>query len=202
MSKEILEKILMEKDVVSSIKNNFHLLLNIIPELKSMVGFDHKHPHHHLDVWNHTLLALSRAPHNLEMRLVLLLHDIGKPFSYQEGEVRHFKGHNVVSGVIAEKILTRLNYNNQEIEEMCNLIKEHDNLITNEDIEKNNKFSKKKFAVQFCDALAHNPMMLEKRIKYLLDINNKLNDGEEKEKYNCILNNFQINGGENENKRR
>lgn len=187
MSKQVLEKILMEEDVVSSINNNLSLLLNIIPEIKSMIGFEHKHPHHHLDVWNHTLLALSMAPRNLEIRLILLLHDIGKPFSYQDGEIRHFKGHPIVSSKMSEDILRRLNYNDLKIEEMCNLIKEHDNLIKDEDIINNNEFCQKKFKIQFCDALAHNPTKLEKRIKYLLDINNKLNSGEEKEKYNFIL---------------
>lgn len=200
MSKEILEKILMEEDVVSSINNNINLLLTIIPELENMLGFEHKHPHHHLDVWNHTLLALSRSPQNLEIRLVLLLHDIGKPFSYQEGEVRHFKGHSVVSSEISKDILKRLNYNEKEIEEMCNLIREHDDLITDEDIVKNRELAQKKFIVQFCDALAHNPAKLEKRIKYLLDINNKLNEEEENEKYNCILCNLKKDIEENENK--
>ena len=54
-----------------------------------MIGFEHKHPHHHLDVWNHTLLALSYSPKDFDIRLVLLLHDIGKPHSYQDEEIRH-----------------------------------------------------------------------------------------------------------------
>ena len=33
MSKDILEKILMKEDVVSSINDNLQLLLNIIPEI-------------------------------------------------------------------------------------------------------------------------------------------------------------------------
>ena len=200
MSIEILESILMEEDVVSSIEDNFLVITGIIPELKNMVGFEHKHPHHHLDVWNHTLLALSRSPLDLEIRLVLLLHDIGKPFSYQEGEVRHFKGHPYVSSVISKDILKRLNCSDKKIEEMCELIKVHDDIISEEDIILNNEFSKKRFKVQFCDALAHNPTKLEKRIKYLLDINSKLNDGEEKEKYNHILNDLIVNIEENKRK--
>ena len=75
-----------------------------------MIGFDHKHPHHHLDVWGHTLLALSKAPKDLEIRLVLLFHDIGKPHSYQEGEVRHYKNHSLVSSEMTQEILKRIGY--------------------------------------------------------------------------------------------
>lgn len=80
--KELLESILTSDNVVDSINNNLDNLFRIIPEAKYMVGFKHNHPHHHLDVWNHTLLAISMSPNIIIVRLALLLHDIGKPFSY------------------------------------------------------------------------------------------------------------------------
>lgn len=192
MSKEVLEKILMEEDVISSINNNLPVLLDIIPEIKSMIGFEHKHPHHHLDVWDHTLLALSRAPLDFEIRVVLLLHDIGKPFSYQEGEVRHFRNHPIVSSKMSKNILERLLFSQEEITEICELIKEHDNLITDEDLFDKERVQKK-FKIQFCDALAHNPMKLEKRIEYLINMNDKINESEEKESYKNKLNEIKEN---------
>ena len=39
-----------------------------------------------------------------------LLHDIGKPFSYQDEEIRHFHGHPQISAQISKKILLRLGY--------------------------------------------------------------------------------------------
>ena len=39
--KERLYEILMNDDVVLSIRNNFNELLNIIPEIKPMVNFPH-----------------------------------------------------------------------------------------------------------------------------------------------------------------
>lgn len=97
MEKEMIRKILMSDDVVDSINQNLDMILNFISELKDMISFEHNHPHHHLDVWNHTLLALSIFPQNFDIRLVLLLHDIVKPHSYQDEEIRHFKGHPKVS---------------------------------------------------------------------------------------------------------
>ena len=164
----------MNDNVIESINNNIEELLIIIPELESMIDFPHNHPHHHLDVWNHTLLALSISPKEFEIRLALLLHDIGKPHSYQDKEIRHFKGHPKVSSQISKSILKRLNFNETEISELCYLIEKHDTRISDKDIIENNDLSLKRFKIQICDALAHNPTKLEKRIMYLQLINYKI----------------------------
>lgn len=183
MQKEILEKILMSDYPIDSIYNNMDIILRLIPEIKDMICFEHKHPDHHLDVWEHTLLAISLSPKDFEIRLVLLLHDIGKPHSYQDKEIRHFKGHPRVSSEMSYNILKRLNFNVEEIEELCHLIKEHDFPISKKIIDNNKEFAKKKFQIQLCDALAHNPTKLEKRINYLNYINERLNDKQEQEYY-------------------
>lgn len=182
MDKENLLKILMNDDVVDSINKNLDILLTLIPELKDMIGFEHNHPHHHLDVWNHTLLALSISPKNFQIRLALLLHDIGKPHSYQDKDIKHFKGHPKVSSEISFEILKRLKFNDDEISELCYLVEQHDNFITTEEILKDEDLAIKKFKIQFCDALAHNPSKLEKRKQYLIYINEKLSYDSEKEK--------------------
>ena len=63
-------------------------------------------------MWNHIQVALKNSKENLEIRLALLLHDIGKPHSCQEDEngVRHFKGHDKKSAEIAEIVLKRIGY--------------------------------------------------------------------------------------------
>jgi len=166
-NQEVIQKILMSDDVIQSINDNIDILLQIIPELNDMIGFAHNHPHHHLDVWNHTLLALSLSELNFDIRLCLLLHDIGKPHSYQNGYIRHFKGHPLKSSIISKDILTRLGYDEEYINEMCYLIENHDKPMTKEDIENNYEISVKKFCIQYCDALAHHPDKLGKRIEYL-----------------------------------
>lgn len=70
--KEILKEILIGNDVVGNIRENMKHLTTIIPEICDMIGFEHNHPHHHLDVWEHTLYALSLSPNNFGIRLVLL----------------------------------------------------------------------------------------------------------------------------------
>ncbi|MBQ7140107.1 MAG: HD domain-containing protein [Bacilli bacterium] len=187
MEKEKLYNILLSDNVVTTINDNLDFILTLIPELKALIGFEHNHPHHHLDVWNHTLLTLNLSPSNFEIRLVLLLHDIGKPNSYQDEEVRHFREHTKISSNMSFNILKRLNFNEDEIFKLCYLIEQHDTLITDEEIDNNKKLATIKFKIQCCDALAHNPTKLEKRIKYLLDINEKINTGKEKDKCKKLI---------------
>ena len=170
----VLKEILLSDDVKLSVNQNLDYLVEIIPELKCMFGFEQHHPHHHLDVWNHTLLALSLSKKDFDVRLGLLLHDIGKPFSYQDKEVRHFTGHARVSSIMARNILTRLGYDKDYVEYICFLIKNHDKKISDKLIEDNYEVSLKLYEMQRCDALAHHPDSLENRKKYLNETKKRL----------------------------
>jgi len=171
-NKEILENISKEEDVVISIRQNLDELLKIIPEIKDMIGFEHRHPHHHLDVWEHTLLALKLSEKNFDVRLILLLHDIGKPHTCTSDEkgVRHFYGHGKASAKMGKEILTRLGFENSYINKICKIIEQHDDKITEEEIVKDINFAKLKFKVQICDALAHNPETNRFRYAYIKKI--------------------------------
>ena len=90
----MLYKILMTENKLSTeyLDSKKGEIFEIIPELKYEDGFDQKSSWHIYDVWKHTEVALSNSNYDFEERLALLLHDIGKPFSYQDdGETRHFK---------------------------------------------------------------------------------------------------------------
>lgn len=163
-----LYRILMNSDVKKSITSNLNYLIELIPEIKSMIGFEHKHPHHHLDVWEHTLYALSLSVKDFDVRLSLLLHDIGKPFSFSEKNgIRHFYNHCYVSAEMSKKILTKLGFSNEYINRVCYLIEFHDTPINETDINDNYDLLFTRYLIQECDALAHNPEKLEKREKYL-----------------------------------
>lgn len=179
-NKNTLYNILMCDDVVKNIRENLQNLIVIIPEIADMIGFDHNHPHHHLDVWEHTLYALSLSPNDFDIRLALLLHDIGKPHSFQDDEVRHFKGHPELSAQITKYILKRLNYNEEYISYICEIIIKHDTPLTEEYIILNKNLSKVIFEVQKCDALAHNPAKNKKRLEYIEKISNLFNEIENK----------------------
>jgi len=71
--------------------------------------------HQEGDVWTHALRALdSLAPEaNLVVRWATLLHDVGKPETYQMKERIRFDSHAEKSKEIANKILKRLRFPNQ-----------------------------------------------------------------------------------------
>lgn len=168
-----LRDILTSQDVVKGVRENINTLLCVIPEIKDMIGFEHKHPHHHLDVWEHTLFALSLSPNEFTIRLSLLLHDIGKPHSFtQVDEIRHFRGHPQVSSNMSREILIRLGFSKEYTEEICEIVRLHDTPLTEEFIKDKQNLSRKIFEVQKCDAMAHNPEKNAKRIAYIDRISN------------------------------
>jgi len=175
VDKDILESLLLARYL--KVDANKEKIFKIIPELKAEDGFKHKHPHHCFDVWGHTMEALKRSRPDLQIRIALLLHDIGKPYSYQEGEdgVRHFKGHPKKSAEISKQVLQRLGYSDKEVEEICYLVSNHDTLIDINKIDENNlELEKKLLYIQYCDAYAHDPKYIDRRIEKLDDIYNQL----------------------------
>lgn len=122
-------KILLSDEQVRGIETleSSGLLEEILPEIQRLVDFDQKNPHHHKNVFDHTLLVLDSIPNNLILRLSALLHDIGKPASYSEDEkgFGHFYEHHIIGEKIAEGILKRIKFNNDTISKVCILIREH-----------------------------------------------------------------------------
>ena len=171
IKKEILNNLLLSDNIKEKLESQKNLIFNIIPELKLEDGFDQNHPHHCYDVWEHTKVALEKSNKDLETRLALLLHDIGKPHSYQDEEVRHFHGHPEVGAKMSEKILKELRYSDRTVNNVCFLIKNHDKIIdfnNLDDLEtKDLGLIDKLLNIQYCDAYAHAPEHIEKRINKL-----------------------------------
>lgn len=129
-------------------------IFSIIPELRSEKNFEQKSEWHSFDVWNHTLATINACDANFDDRLILLLHDIGKPFSFQEeGNIRHFKNHAKLSAKMAKDILLRLNIPECKINVMVKLIELHSSKIEIQTINKYNiEFYKRLLKIQKCDA--------------------------------------------------
>jgi tRNA nucleotidyltransferase (CCA-adding enzyme) len=102
-----------------------------LPELAAMFGCDQASPHHLYDVWEHTVQAVEIAPNQMEIRLTMLLHDIGKPSvrTFDETGRGHFAGHQEAGVAIARPILERLRFSRKITEMVYFLIGHHDQVF-------------------------------------------------------------------------
>ncbi len=160
-------------------ENNINILCKLIPEIIPTINFDHNHPHHHLNVFEHTIYAISISEKNFDVRLTLLLHDIGKPLSQVKTSKGNssFIGHPNISADMTYNILCRLGFDENYIKKIVYLVKKHDNILPlkKESFkllynEVGSELIDLLINVQSADALAHHPDFLEKRIRYLKKI--------------------------------
>ncbi|MGA8831118.1 MAG: HD domain-containing protein [Desulfomonilaceae bacterium] len=132
------------------------LLWEILPELKPSRGFE-QNAFHHLDVWGHTIEALENLetiidnlpsffgplsektldyiyeqpvtgrPRQWLLKLAILFHDSGKPFSLRVDEKgkRRFIGHEKVSKSLFLSAGTRMKLASRELSEVSSWIEGH-----------------------------------------------------------------------------
>lgn len=129
-----LSKILVTRRADFYIKKYFDIFLVIIPELALMERFEQNNPHHIYDVLEHTLVTMKCIEPNLELRLTMLFHDIGKPFTAEKDEngICRFKNHHLKSAEIARDVLNRLKFNKNTIKKVIKLIENHDYVVPKE----------------------------------------------------------------------
>lgn len=124
-------KILMSQNAVSGIKliQSIGVMKYVIPELEECIGLE-QNAYHFGDVWVHTLAVLENDCRlfepDLVCRLACLLHDIGKIKcrTVKDGKV-HFYDHEYVGCDVAKEILKRLKFDNNTIDEVCFIIRNH-----------------------------------------------------------------------------
>ena len=126
-----LNKILMSKNAVMGIKymHDLGVMEYVIPEFEKCYGLT-QNRYHFGDVAAHTLTVLNHHCNlyepNLVERLACLLHDIGKVVTrtVKDGKV-HFYDHEYAGAELAARILRDLKYDNDTINEVQFLIRNH-----------------------------------------------------------------------------
>jgi poly(A) polymerase len=110
------------------------LLAHVLPEALRMKGVEQPPQFHpEGDVWVHTMLLLEKLRRGVSPTLAwgALLHDIGKPATFRPPDPRklgdriRFDGHVEVGVRMAEEILGRLRFSNEENEQIVALVKNH-----------------------------------------------------------------------------
>ena len=103
------------------------ILAAVIPELKPMIGFDQRSPHHAYDIYTHVAGVVAGVPGDLTLRWAALLHDVGKvpTFTLDENGRGHFLDHAAKGAEMADVILRRLKAPNALRERVVLLIEKH-----------------------------------------------------------------------------
>jgi putative nucleotidyltransferase with HDIG domain len=109
---------------------NSLLMHEVLPEMEKAFGVEQKSPgrHHVYDVGKHSLLSLKHCKNeNPIVRLATLIHDIGKPTTYEKTEagVITFYNHEVVGAKMAENIADRLRFSKKQKEKLVKLVRWH-----------------------------------------------------------------------------
>jgi len=104
------------------------LLQQVIPELCEGIGVQQNH-HHVFTVYDHNVksLGFSASTNNeLHIRLAVLLHDVGKPRTkVGESPEATFYGHDIVGASMARKILARLKFPKNIVDQSSHLVRHH-----------------------------------------------------------------------------
>lgn len=98
-------------------------LQHLIPELCAGEGVTQRADYHRYDVLEHAFRTCAATPKALPLRLMGLLHDVGKPQSYQESG--NFRQHQQIGAAMTETILRRLRYPNALIARVKRAVEEH-----------------------------------------------------------------------------
>lgn len=99
----------------------------VIPELKPLIGFDQRSPHHAYDLFTHVSYVVAGVPADLTLRWAALLHDVGKipTFTRDETGRGHFYGHAGAGSEIANSVLLGLKAPTALREQVVQLIDKH-----------------------------------------------------------------------------
>jgi poly(A) polymerase len=110
------------------------LLRQVLPEISKMHGVEQPPEYHpEGDVFVHTMLLLAQLPAGASATLGwgMLLHDVGKPATFQPPDPRksgdriRFNGHVEVGVRIAEEILKRFRFSGDDCAQIVALVRHH-----------------------------------------------------------------------------
>ena len=103
------------------------LLAEVLPEVVALDGVPQPPEFHpEGDVWTHVKILLDGLQESsATLAWAALLHDIGKPSTYEVADRIRFNRHDAVGAAMAEKVCRRLRMSNAETETISTLTAQH-----------------------------------------------------------------------------
>ncbi len=127
-------KIITQNNPGSGLKllNETGLLKEVLPDVHTMIGVQQPPQFHpEGDVFVHTCLVLDKLHENTggdyspELAVGALLHDVGKPPTFEVTDRIRFNGHDRVGAGMAKGICRDLKFSKKQIQRIVSLIREH-----------------------------------------------------------------------------
>lgn len=127
--REEFGKILMEGGAPLGVRwlIDWGIMAQIIPEVLELDGVAQPREFHpEGDVLTHTLIMLGLLEQpSVELAMGVLLHDIGKPQTFEMLDRIRFNNHTKVGAEMAEVICRRLRFSGEQISHIVSLVAEH-----------------------------------------------------------------------------
>lgn len=151
----------------------------IMPQFDRIMVQRQNNPHHIYTTGEHTLVALQNIPDDRILRLTMLFHDMGKPdaFTTDEDGKDHFRGHAAYSEKIARKIMKDLKFDNDTLNTVCNLVRNHSwyPQLSAKDVrfcayQMGPELFDSFLLVKRADIKAHHPDVVEQKLAYLKEV--------------------------------
>ncbi len=138
-----LTKLICGRNAGTVLREYSEVFAEIIPELAPCIGYEQHSRYHAYTLYEHIIRAVEACPPEAGIRLAMLFHDIGKPFTQSEDEHGewHFYAHAEKSAQLAEDILRRFRTSNALRERVCTIIRYHGFVPEN-----NRKFIRRRLA--------------------------------------------------------
>jgi tRNA nucleotidyltransferase (CCA-adding enzyme) len=103
------------------------LLWKVLPELEASYGHA-QNRWHKFDVFEHTLVTVDNTEGDAMRRMGALLHDVGKPATAESAYAPgmfSFHAHDAVGADIAQDIVDRLKFSNDEKARLIGMVRHH-----------------------------------------------------------------------------
>lgn len=144
----------------------------ILPEFDVMMETEQNNPYHMYTVGMHTIKVLENIPANPVLRYSALLHDSGKPVSKTTDKkgIDHFVGHPEKSAEIARVVLRRLKLDNNTVDRVCRLVRNHDYGIGGVSEKGFRRFLSKLGRENYTDLISLKEADIASQSKYKLDM--------------------------------
>jgi len=163
-------KMLAGSNIYQVLNEYKQVLAVVIPELQPSFDCAQNNPWHIYNVYQHIIHAVAFAPADSDLRLAMLLHDIGKPLvkTTDDRGIDHFKFHAKASAELAERVLRRFHASNRIIHKIVQLVYYHQSVENVDDIRVKRWLAKigaeqteNLFRVRLADLAAHNPAEID-----------------------------------------